>query len=401
MLSAKSFSEALKNLRLFPVKTRTNVAFQVMALVYNVGMIIKAFISKICHHPYFKLLFGHHEEFLGAMISSMWLTIGIAMTEILNFRIWIAHEHLYVRSKKPSFFFFFFQIPRNLHELLLKIAKSNYITLILTLAALFILMEALQLVHTEDTIEMVTQFFWLFATLYYIRYMAVDLSLIFVIAFAIYKTIEINCDTLIRTAIYYGRKLNTSYYGLVEITENSHTISLTRLIQRAELELNFVDQITTRYLKIVHSIICFKSLARLLLVTSDLLAVPAFSNTIYHLSLQPKNNLEVLLKPVGISAGILFFSRSYIITAVFSGIHTQSRYLHNHLASVLARKYLSPRSKRSILTIMESLASSRNCMAIPQGGGQFVRQIDTLFNFLNTLQFVLLISDFEMTNRFK
>ena len=138
MLSAKSFSEALKNLRLFPVKTRTNVAFQVMAFVYNVGMIIKAFVSKICDHLYFKLFFGHHEEFLGAMISSMWLTIGIAMTEILNFRIWIAHEHLYVRSKKPSFFFLLDQIPRNLHELLLKIAKSNYIALILTLAALFI-----------------------------------------------------------------------------------------------------------------------------------------------------------------------------------------------------------------------------------------------------------------------
>ena len=158
MLSSKSFLESLENLRLFPKKTKANMAFHLVSFLYNSGMIIKAFVSKICFHPYFKLFFGHHEEFLGAMIASMWLTIGIAMTEILNFRIWIAHEHLYVRGKKTSFFSLLDQVPRNLHEFLLKIAKSNYVTLILTLTALFSLMEVIQLVHTEDTIEVATQF---------------------------------------------------------------------------------------------------------------------------------------------------------------------------------------------------------------------------------------------------
>ena len=223
--------------------------------------------------------------------------------------------------------------------------------------------------------------------------MAVELATIFLVGYAVYKTIEVKCDLLIKSTVRYGRKLRTSSPN--NLYERWQNVRLNKFILRSEFEVDFVNHITSRYLTISDSITRFRRLALLMLLTSDILVIPAFSNTIYHFTLHPENFVEFLLKPVALSTGVLFFSRSYIVTALFSGIHTESKRFHTLLASILARKSLSPHLKLMTLEVMESVASEKNCMAIPQSGGRLVRQTDTLFNFLNTLQFVLLIFGFE------
>ena len=307
----------------------------------------------------------------------------------------MAHEYLYVRPKGDSrcFFPLLQQLPHQSSNFLLKLAKSNYIALAMILNSLFTLMELLQFFKTEDLIEKASQVIWLLGIFYFTRYMGTELSTIYLVGFAAYKTIELRTSSLIEQFNNFERRIRKSSH--VNMANRWKIVGFGKVVIHPELEVEFVTQITKEYIRIVNSIVQFRRLALLILLASDLLAIPAFSNAIYDFTHPTHNFLEVMLKQVAISTGVLFFSRSYIITAVFSGIHTQSKKFHALLASLAARRQLSPKVKVLILELLESLSSSRNCMAIPSNGEQFVRQYDTLSNFLHTVQFVLLIYDFR------
>lgn len=395
ILPSKNLLESLEYLRLFPQRTNTNIAWQVVSFLFAISLLCRSFVAKFITNSYFKLLLGHHEEWMGLMAASVWITIGFSVTEIITFRLWMAYEYLYIRvqQKSASFFVLFDHIPNDLHQFLLKIAKHNYITLTVVLDFLFIIMELLQLVKTEDVIEFVSQAIWFAFTMYYTRYMATELSTIFVVGFAMYKTIDLKCHDLITTVVDYDEKIRSSLNN--KRIADRWKVSFGKIIIHADLEIEFLTRIMTQYVSIVNSIVSFKRLALLLLLASDILVVPAFSSTIYNFTLHPHNFLEVLLKQSAISTSVLFFSRSYIVTAVFAGVHAKSKKLHTLLASLLARRALSPHFKVLVLELLESLASPRNCMAIPQSGELFVKQIDTMFNLLNTVQFVLLMFDFR------
>lgn len=393
LLKAKSIIETFDSLGLIYHGTFKSKIRHLTILSISTCLIIKGLLFKFSSNSLLKLIFGHYEESLGAIASVVWVTIALSVIEIMSFRFWIIYEYIHTRIECPkeSFFSLFSELPEESLKLILKISKSNYMLLSFILNILFSIMIFVQMIRTTDKLELFSLTIWLILYVYYLRYLGSDLSTIYIAGFGAYKAIDVKCDSLMSTIIDHGKILKP----IDQIDEIFKKFMSGQANIQSRKELEFLCELSHQYIVLINSIKRFRRFASNLILASQLLVIPAFSSTIYYLSLEERDLFDVILKQVAISASFLFFSRSYIITAVFSNINSESKKVHHLLSIFIVRKSLSPNLKKKLLELMESISSSRNCMAIPQYGEKFVKQIDILFNLLNTIQFILLCFDFK------
>ena len=111
----------------------------------------------------------------------------------------------------------------------------------------------------------------------------------------------------------------------------------------------------------------------------------------------PENSLQVFIKYFHVIPGILFGIRGVIMTIVLARIDYRSKYLHQLIASRIARGNVTGFvTRRQLLFIMEDLSSDKNHLVMREYSGSPSTEMDVMMNVFSIAQFCMLLMDFSV-----
>ena len=255
------------------------------------------------------------------------------------------------------------RIKKDDHPVYFKICRFLFIVIFFAGTSIISSQHLLKLAEYSTPLDYFVNFTWTVIQIYMIRFALTDLIFIYIAALNCYMYLINKMDDL----------LNTFNQPFLNIDCVPQYITMMRLINNTN------------------------SLMRLISLVNGLTVIPFFSGVLIMAITYPENSLQVFIKYFHVIPGILFGIRGVIMTIVLARIDYRSKYLHQLIASRIARGNVTGFvTRRQLLFIMEDLSSDKNHLVMREYSGSPSTEMDVMMNVFSIAQFCMLLMDFSV-----